>query len=175
LAVKNVVRYGDPVLTRKCSTVTDFDDCLKELYDDLVGSMYAAAGIGLAANQIGISKSVAVVDISCGEDPDELFVMVNPEIVSNRGTEREEEGCLSFPGVIEYLDRPIELTVTYQDLDGEKATLDAEGLLARAISHEIDHLNGVTILDRMKGFEKELLKKRLKKVLDGGSWEEMAG
>ena len=172
MSVRKIIKYDDPILTRSCSPVTEFNEELTKLIDGMLETMYASSGIGLAANQIGVSKAVAVVDLSLGEDPNAVIKMVNPVLVSEKGVRREEEGCLSFPGIVEYLDRPERIEVGFLGPDGEETTLEARDLLARAICHEVDHLNGVTILDRLNGIEKAILKKKLKKILENGLWEE---
>ena len=155
---------GDPVLEKPCAPVTEFDDGLKALIQDLKDTMYAAPGVGLAANQIGVSRHVAVVDITVGEQEGNFIVLVNPRITAQEGTQEEEEGCLSVPEVTEKVVRPMKVTVEAQDENGAMRTLTGEGLLARAFCHETDHLNGGFFLDRLKGIKKALAYRRARKI-----------
>jgi peptide deformylase len=131
---------------------------------DLAETMYAAPGVGLAAPQIGVEQRVAVIDIAPGRPESELHVLVNPRIVDSEGREAGEEGCLSIPGLTEKVDRPRKVTVTAQGVDGRPIELAAEGFLARAACHEIDHLDGVLFIDRLTGLRKELALRRLRKL-----------
>jgi peptide deformylase len=135
--------------------------------------MYAASGVGLAANQIGVTQRLAVIDISSGESPDDLHFMINPEIVESEGSESDEEGCLSLPGLIEIVPRPRRVVMRALDLEGKIYNLEGEGLLARAICHEVDHLNGVLFVDRLTGFKKERLRKEIRRNVQSGAWAEV--
>ncbi len=158
-------KYGDDVLRKKATRVTVFDDELKRLADNMAETMYHAPGIGLAAPQIGISKRLIVVDISHDDYQDKLYQIVNPEVVEvSTETERGEEGCLSIPGVTEFVVRPVQATIRGQDLEGNDIVIEAEDLLARCLLHEIDHLNGVLFVDRLVSFRRRLLKGKLKKL-----------
>ena len=137
-----IVKFGDPVLEKTAAPVTDFDNELKKLVDDMFESMYAAHGVGLAAPQIGISKRLAVVDISFKEDPNAKLVLVNPEIIHIEGRQSQNEGCLSIPEFREPVTRARKVTVRAQDLNGKMFEQTGEDLLARAFLHETDHLNG---------------------------------
>ncbi|MBI4458622.1 MAG: peptide deformylase, partial [Acidobacteria bacterium] len=137
-----VVKYGDEVLTKPAEPVTVFDGDLGRLIEEMFESMYAAQGVGLAAPQIGISKRIAVIDITTGKDPKAKIVLINPEIIVTEGQQKEEEGCLSLPGFRETVKRPLWATVRAQDRKGKEFTMQGEGLLARAFCHETDHLNG---------------------------------
>jgi len=146
--------------------VESFDDELRRLAANMVETMHAAPGIGLAASQIGVEKRLAVVDLSAGEDPEAVHVLANPRILASDGSGLELEGCLSIPDLSEKVTRPLRITVEAQDLDGETMLLEAEDWLARAICHEIDHLDGVLFVDRLRGLRKEKAKRSLKRLLE---------
>src|SRR3954454_11905181 len=137
-----IVKYGDPVLEQKAETVTEFDTPeLNKLLDDMFESMYAAKGVGLAAPQIGISRRIAVIDISVGENPEDKMVLINPEIIKVEGAQTSEEGCLSIPGFREQVTRGMKVTIRAQDRTGKPYEKTGQELLARAFLHETDHLN----------------------------------
>jgi peptide deformylase len=156
--------YPDPILRVRCPEVTQFDDELKRLAENMVETMIAAPGIGLAAPQVGVELRLAVVDLSVGEDEDGLHVFVNPEIVDREGQESDEEGCLSIPGVAEKVKRPTAIRVKAKDLAGEPFEIQADGLFARAICHEVDHLDGILFVDRVVGLRKERVKRQLRRL-----------
>ena len=156
--------YPDPVLRVRCPEVEQFDAGLAKLAKDMVETMYAAPGIGLAAPQVGVELRLAVVDVSVGEEKDSLRCFVNPEILDKDGRDLDEEGCLSIPGVAEKVNRPAGIRVTALSVDGEPFELEADGLLARAICHEVDHLNGVLFVDRVVGLRKERVKRQLRRL-----------
>lgn len=164
MAILAIRIYPDPVLRVKCREVTDFDASLRKLAADMVQTMHAAPGVGLAAPQVGVDKRLAVVDTSVGETPAELRVLVNPQIVRREGMETDTEGCLSLPGLTDKVDRPFAITVRAQDLEGKPFELQADGYLARAICHEVDHLDGVLFTDHLRGLRKERAKRQLKKL-----------
>src|ERR1043165_3177393 len=137
-----IVLYGDPVLERPAEPVTEFNDDLKKLVDDMFESMYAAHGVGLAAPQIGIGKRLAVIDVTFKEDPNAKLVLVNPEIIHREGRQTSQEGCLSLPEFRENVARANIVTVRAQDVNGNWFEKTGEDLLARALLHETDHLNG---------------------------------
>ncbi len=165
MAVLPIRVYPDPVLRRNCPAVERFDGELKKLADDMVETMHAAPGIGLAAPQVGVELRLAVVDLSVGEDPDALLVLANPRIVEHEGASLELEGCLSIPEVSEKVARPERVAVEAQDLDGQTIRIEAEEWLARAICHEIDHLDGVLFVDRLRGLRKEKARRQLRRML----------
>lgn len=144
MAIRNIVKEGDPVLRKTSRSVLNFDDKLSELIDDMLETMYEADGCGLASPQVGILRRICVIDV--GEGPIEL---VNPTIIKEEGEQRESEGCLSIPGQSGVTKRPMRVTVKAQDRTGNSFEISGEGLLARAFCHEIDHLNGVLFKDRM--------------------------
>ena len=147
--LRPILRYGQPPLHQPASVVTVFDDRLQRLIDDMIETMYAAPGIGLAATQVGVPLRVFVVDLSVGRTPSDLVAMVNPEIVDRDGMQLEEEGCLSVPGFNATVVRPAKLTLRGVSRDEQPQTIEATGLLARAFQHELDHLIGKVFLDRM--------------------------
>ncbi len=157
--------YPDPVLRRKCPPVESFDEDLRRLAADMVETMHAAPGVGLAAPQVGVELRIALVDLSVGEDPDQLLTLVNPEILEQEGREVDVEGCLSLPGITDKVPRPYKLRLKAQDLQGETFELEAEDWMARAICHELDHLDGVLFFDHIRGLRKEKVRRQLKKLL----------
>ena len=164
MAVLPIRIYPDPVLRVRCAEVTAFDDELARLVADMVETMHAAPGVGLAASQVGVEKRVAVVDLSVGQDPEQLLVLVNPLIVADEGSEVESEGCLSIPEYTDKVDRPFKVEVVAQDAAGAPKRIVAEGWLARAICHEVDHLDGVLFVDHLHGLRRERAKRALKKL-----------
>jgi len=164
MAVLPIRIYPDPVLRVRCAEVESFDTELKKLAQSMLETMHAAPGIGLAASQVGIERRLAVVDITAGESAEAIHVFVNPEIVESSGQDIDEEGCLSIPGITEKVNRPGVVKVRAQDLDGKSFETEADGLFARAICHEIDHLNGVLFVDRLVGLRKERVKRQLRRM-----------
>ncbi len=167
MPVRPIVLYPDPILRTPCPEVETFDLRLAELVDDLVATMYAAPGVGLAAPQIGVGARVAVVDVRPGGEGSELHVLVNPRIVASEGRESDTEGCLSIPGLAERVDRPERIRIAARDLRGELFEVEAEGFLARAFCHEIDHLDGILFIDRLTGLRKELALRKLRRQTAG--------
>jgi peptide deformylase len=170
VAVLPIVKYGNDVLRRPTELVTDIDGALQKLIDDMVDTMHAAPGVGLAANQIGVSKRLAVIDLSVGKRPNEVIVLINPEIVETEGEVTEEEGCLSIPDMTEIVTRPARVKARYLDRNGATREMWGEGLMARALSHETDHLKGGLFVDRLRGFKKERLLKKIQKLSRAGMW-----
>ncbi len=165
-----VVKYGNPVLEKSAETITVFDDALRKLVEDMFESMYAARGVGLAAPQIGISKRLAVIDISFKEDPQAKLVLVNPEIVRTEGKQRGSEGCLSLPEFREDVTRPMRVTVRAQDATGKTFETSGEELLARAFMHETDHLNGKLYISHISALKRDLMKRKIRKLVKAGEW-----
>lgn len=163
MAIRDIITYGHPTLKVKSDRVESFDRGLEQLVKDMVDTMHAAPGIGLAANQVDVPLQVAVVDLSVGEDPDSLIILINPEITSREGLQTDNEGCLSIPGMEAKVCRPLHISVHAQDLSGHEFTLNASDLLARAICHEIDHLNGILYVDHLRNLEKRMMLKKLDK------------
>ena len=164
MAVLPIRIYPDPILRRQCPPVERFDDELRRLAADMVETMYAAPGIGLAAPQVGVETRLAVVDLSVGEEAEALYVLVNPEIVDSEGSAVEAEGCLSIPDLSDRVVRPHRVIVEARDLDGNPVRLEADDWLARAICHEIDHLDGVLFTDRLRGLRKEKARRQLRRL-----------
>lgn len=165
-----IVKFGDPVLEKRAEPVTVFDDALKKLVDDMFESMYAAHGVGLAAPQIGISKRLAVIDITFKDDPDAKLVLANPEIIHTEGKHRQNEGCLSIPEFREPVTRAQKVTVRAQDILGEWYEKTGEDLLARAFLHETDHLNGKLYISHISALKRDLIKRRIRKLVKAGEW-----
>jgi peptide deformylase len=168
--IREIVKYPEPVLERKAETVTEFDDKLKQLVDDMFESMYAAKGIGLAAPQIGVSKRLTVIDLSFQERPEDKIVLINPEIIVREGKQYEEEGCLSLPDIREKVSRAAKVTVRAQNAKGEWFEMDGEELLARAFQHEIDHLDGILFFRRVSALKRDLILRRIRKMQKAGDW-----
>lgn len=157
-------KYGDPVLKQKAETVTEFNEELKQLFSDMLETMYAASGLGLAANQVGVLKRVIVIDTGTAESP-KVLRLANPEIIEfSREKKEYEEGCLSFPGIMEKILRPARIKIKAQDPDGKEIIVEAEGLAAVAIQHETDHINGVVFINRMSPVKRMMLSKQLKEL-----------
>jgi peptide deformylase len=166
MAILAIRIYPDPILRVKCRPVTEIDARVKKLAADMVETMHAAPGVGLAAPQVGVDLRLAVVDVTIGEDPSQVTVMVNPEVVERSGLESDVEGCLSLPGITDKVDRPAFVKVRAQDLEGSPIELVAEGFHARALCHEIDHLDGILFPDHLRGLRKERVRRQLKKLAD---------
>lgn len=160
MAVKEIVKYPADVLRKPTEKVKKIDDTIRELIKDLEDTMYAAPGVGLAANQIGVSLSVAVVNVLGPERRDGLIVLINPEIIKQEGEESAEEGCLSIPGIWEVVTRAKRVVVRTLTLDGKTIELEGTGLLGRAYQHEIDHLNGMVFIDRLSLLKRRMLRKK---------------
>jgi peptide deformylase len=163
MAVLEILKYPHPVLKRRCEEVTKIDDETKRLIQDMTETMYAANGIGLAASQVGVSRRIIVVDVSPIDPNQTPLVMVNPEILSREGEVEHEEGCLSVPDCFEKIKRNQTLRARGTSPEGREIEVSGEGILAYAIQHEIDHLDGILILDRLSYLKKEIYRTRLKK------------
>lgn len=168
MAVREIRKYPDAVLKQKTGRVERFDEGLRTLIQDMIETMYAASGVGLAANQVGVPLSVAVIDTTIREEKERRrppLVIINPEIISAQGSVIEEEGCLSVPECYEKVRRAAKVRVRAQDPTGKTFEIEGEGLLAKALQHEIDHLNGVLFIDRLSPLKRDLLRRRLKKAM----------
>jgi peptide deformylase len=172
LAIRPIVKYGDPVLHTPSEPVKHIDAQIVELVSDMVETMYAAPGIGLAAPQIGVPLRVIVIDLSVGEDKSQLIRLVNPEFLEKEGEERHEEGCLSVPGYGGSPVRPTRVKVKGLDLEGNERVYEGRDLLARAFCHEIDHIDGLLFVDRLSPLKRDLMKRKLRKKARTGDWEE---
>ena len=171
MAIRPIVRYGDPVLHGPSAKVDRIDDEIRVLLRDMVETMYAAPGIGLAAPQLGVPLRVIVIDLSLGEDAKQLIQLVNPEFLEREGEQRHEEGCLSIPGYAGSPTRPGRVKVRGLDGDGNERVCEATELLARAFCHEIDHVDGLVFVDRLSPLKRDLMKRKLRKRAREG-WEE---
>jgi peptide deformylase len=165
-----IVKYGHPVLETPAKKVTVFDGDLKKLIEDMFESMYAAHGVGLAAPQIGISKRIAVIDVTFKEDPGAKLVLINPEIIHTEGRATLSEGCLSLPEFRENVIRPKKVTVRAQDVTGKVFEKTGEDLLARAFVHETDHLHGKLYIQHISRLKRDLIKRKIKKLMKQGEW-----
>jgi len=168
MALRQIRTYPDPVLRKKTSRVEHIDSTLSRLIEDMVETMHAAPGVGLAANQVGVPLQLAVIDLSSREDEEQrhpLLVIINPEILAMEGSVIEEEGCLSIPDYAEKVKRAARVKVRAQDRTGKQFELETEGLMAKALQHEIDHLNGLLFVDKLSPLKKSLFKRRFKKAL----------
>ena len=165
-----VVKFGNPVLETPAEPVTVFDDELKKLVEDMFESMYAAHGVGLAAPQIGISKRLAVIDVTFKEDPKAKLVLANPEIINVEGRQRGNEGCLSIPEFREEVTRAKKVTIRAQDVNGKWYEKTGEDLLARAFLHETDHLHGKLYISHVSALKRDLIKRKIRKLVKAGEW-----
>jgi peptide deformylase len=168
MSILQIVKYGNPVLTKKAEQIANLDKYIEELAKNMVETMYAAPGIGLAAPQVNESKRLITVDLSVGEDSQNLIILINPELISQEGEITYEEGCLSVPDISEKVVRPYRVIVKGIDLKGNEKIVEAEGLLARVFCHEIDHINGKLFIDRLSLLKKSLIKKKLKREIQAG-------
>ena len=166
LTILEIITYGHPVLHKRAEEIQNIDDEIKELAGCMVKTMHSAPGIGLAAPQVEKSLRLITVDLSVGERDEELIILINPEIISQEGEALLEEGCLSVPGINEKVQRPFQVHLKGTDLDGKEISIEAEGLLARVFSHEIDHLNGRLFIEHLSPLKQGLVKKTLKKKKD---------
>jgi len=165
-----IVRFGNPVLETRAAPITDFGEELKKLVEDMFESMYEAKGVGLAAPQIGISKRLAVIDVTFKEDPKAKLVLANPEIIHTEGKQKQSEGCLSIPDFRENVTRAKIVTVRAQDINGKWYEKTGEDLLARAFLHETDHLNGKLYISHISALKRDLMKRKIRKLIKAGEW-----
>ena len=168
MALREIRKYPDAVLRKKTAPVETVDDDISRLIDDMVETMHAAPGVGLAANQVGVPLQLAVIELGDHEGAGphrSLVVLINPEMVSMEGSVVAEEGCLSVPDFTEKVKRAAKVRVRAQDRQGKPFELEAEGLMAKALQHEIDHLNGILFIDRLSPIKKSIFRRRLKKAL----------
>jgi peptide deformylase len=165
-----IVKFGDPVLERTAAPVTVFDHALRQLIEDMFESMYAAQGVGLAAPQIGISRRIAVIDVTFKEEPSQKLVLINPEIIHKEGRQSSNEGCLSLPEFRAKVTRAHRVTVRAQDVHGKTFERTGEELLARAFLHETDHLNGKLFISHISALKRDLIKRKIRKLAKAGEW-----
>jgi len=165
-----IVKFPDPILQQPAEPVTVFDSELRKLVDDMFTSMYDAQGIGLAAPQIGISKRLTVIDLSFQKKPEDKIVLINPEVIEIKGKQVEEEGCLSLPEIRDRVVRAAEVKVRAQDAEGKSIEVEGTELLARAIQHEIDHLDGILFIFRLSRLKRDLQLRKIRKLQKAGEW-----
>jgi peptide deformylase len=168
--IRPIVKYGAHVLHRAAEPVTDVSGDLGDLVHDMVQTLYAAPGVGLAAPQIGVPLRLFIVDVSGGRSSGELMTFINPEFLERDGMQLEEEGCLSLPGFNATVARPARVVVRGLSLDGKEQTVEGTELLARAFQHEMDHLDGRVYVDRLRGIQRELIVRRIRKLARSGKW-----
>jgi peptide deformylase len=164
------MRYGEDVLHTPARPVTEITTDVQTLIDDMIETMYAAPGVGLAAPQIGVAQRIFVIDLSVGRASDDLVVMINPEFTEREGIQLEEEGCLSLPGFNASVMRPARVVCKGLDRDGCEQTIEGKDLLARAFQHEMDHLDGTLFVDRLRGIKRDLIVRRIRKLKKSGKW-----
>jgi peptide deformylase len=168
--IRPILRYGADVLHQPAGLVTEITPEIHTLIDDMVQTMYAAPGIGLAAPQVGVPLRIFVADVSAGHRPGELLTFINPEFVERDGTQHEDEGCLSVPGFTASVKRPTRAVVKGLDRDGAEQTVEGTGLLARCFQHEMDHLEGTIFVDHLRGLQKSLILRKIRKLGQSGKW-----
>jgi peptide deformylase len=168
--IRPVLKFGAAPLQIRAADVGELTADVQKLIDDMIETMYAAPGIGLAAPQIGVSLRIFVVDLSLGHKPEDLMVFVNPEFIELEGMQLEEEGCLSVPGFNATVARPTRAVVRGLDRHGTSRTVEGKDLLARAFQHEMDHLDGKLFLDRVRGIKRDLIVKKIRKMTRAGKW-----
>jgi peptide deformylase len=168
--LRPIVKFGDEVLHRPAQRVAAITPEIESLVDDMIHTMYAAPGIGLAAPQVGVGLRIFVCDISAGRNASDLMTFINPEFVERDGMQLEEEGCLSVPGFNATVARPARVIVQGLDRQGDSRTVEATGLLARCLQHEMDHLDGTVFVDRLRGLQKDLIVRKIKKLSRAGKW-----
>ena len=168
--IRDIVRFGDPRLTAVNAEVDPAGEDLSGLVADMVETCHAAPGVGLAAPQIGVNRRVAIIDLSVGADPDGVIVLVNPVVIESSGEQKEEEGCLSVPDLAEKVVRPARVRVRAADATGAVREIEGTGLLARALCHETDHLNGTLFVDRLRGLKRELTWRKIRRAKEKGVW-----
>lgn len=168
--LRPILRLGDSILSDPTSHVEAITPEIDKLIDDMIETMYGAPGVGLAAPQVGVSLKIFVIDVSLGRDPAALHVMLNPEFVERDGMQLEEEGCLSVPGFTATVARPKRVVVKGLNRQLEEYTIEGTGLLARALQHEVDHLNSCLFVDRLRGISRDLIVRKIKKLSKAGKW-----
>lgn len=168
--IRPILRYGEAALHDAAAPVVEITPEIQQLVDDMIETMYAAPGIGLAAPQLGVPLRVFVADVSVGRRPEDLIVMINPEFVERDGMQVEEEGCLSLPGFNATVPRPSRAVIRGLDREGQTRTVEGQGLLARAFQHEMDHLDGLVFVDRLRGIKRDLIVRRIQKLKRADKW-----
>jgi peptide deformylase len=171
MAILPILRYPHDILLTESEEIRGITGDLERLVMDMIETMHAAPGVGLAANQIGVNLRVAVVDLTTGEDPSQILVLINPRILESSGSYVEDEGCLSLPGFTERVVRPERCVIEAMNLDGKVRTLEGKGLLARAFNHEIDHLHGRLFIEHLSPLKRRLIKRKVQKRIRSGDWD----
>lgn len=170
MAIRKILVYGAPALEAVNAPVERFDGELAALVDDLFETGWDAPGLGLAAPQVGVNLCLAVVDLSVGKSTKEKLVLANPRVIDREGKVPLEEGCLSFPGLFATIERPRKVVIEAQDIRGDRQTLEAEDLLAQAVCHEIDHLNGKLLVHHLRGLKRHMFMRRIQRLRKAGVW-----
>jgi peptide deformylase len=168
--IRPILKYGDSILHDRAQAVDAITPEIDRLIDDMIETMYAAPGVGLAAPQVGVALRIFVVDVSVGRDPDGLHIMINPEFVERDGMQLEEEGCLSVPGFNATVVRPSRAVLKGLDRHGEAQRIEGSGLLARAFQHEMDHLDGTLFVGRLRGLKRDIIVRKIRKLTRSGKW-----
>ena len=168
--LRPILRLGDTILSEPARAVETITPEIETLIDDMIETMYAAPGIGLAAPQVGVSLRIFVIDLSFGKDPSALHAMINPQFIERDGMQLEEEGCLSVPGFTATVARPKRVVLEGLNRHGDSFRLEGTGLLARALQHEVDHLNSCLFVDRLRGISRDLILRKIKKMSKAGKW-----
>jgi peptide deformylase len=168
--IRDIVHFGDPRLTAENEEVDATREDLSGLVAEMVATCHAAPGVGLAAPQIGVNRKIAIIDLSVGADPNGVIVLVNPVLIESSGEQKEEEGCLSVPDLAEKVVRPARVRVRAADASGTVREVEGTGLLARALCHETDHLNGLLFVDRLRGLKRELTWRKIRRAKEKGIW-----
>jgi peptide deformylase len=170
--IRKIVKYGDPVLEKPAQPITEFNTPeLDQLIDDMFETMYSAKGLGLAGPQVGISQRLTVIDISQGQDESKKLVLINPEIITREGSQVGEEGCLSIPGFREQVKRAAKVKIRAKNAQGETLEHEGEELVARAMQHEVDHLNGILFLSHLSPLKRDLIRRKIRKLQKLGEWD----
>ncbi|MFQ6083969.1 MAG: peptide deformylase [Candidatus Aminicenantia bacterium] len=165
-----ILKYGNPILHQVSEVIENIDQSIIDLAKKMIETMHAAPGVGLAAPQVGIGKRLITVDLSVGKDPSQIIILINPEIKVEEGEEVLEEGCLSLPGISEKIPRPAKILIRGLDLEGKEKEFEASNILARTFCHEIDHLNGKFIIDRLSPLKRNLFKRKIRRQIKAGVW-----
>jgi len=170
MALLRILKYGEKELEVPANRVLEINEEIKKIVSDIAETMYAAPGIGLAATQVGIPLRIATIDLSQGKEENGLIILINPEIILTEDNQQEEEGCLSFPGIYGVTNRPARIIVRAQNLNNEIYEIEGKELLARALSHEIDHLDGILFLERMSPTTRRQIKRQIMNKMKRGEW-----
>jgi len=165
-----ILKYGAPELRTVSKPVDSFGSELEKIVKNMFDTMYSSPGIGLAAAQIGLNIRLATIDLSVGEDENQRIIICNPEIISAEGEQKSDEGCLSIPDFSDTVARPLKMVVHGQSIHGDEIKIEAEGLLARCFSHEVDHLNGILFVDHLSPLKRSLIRNKIKKLAKAGEW-----